>query len=107
MEENGETELSIVQKCLQIFFDYMKSELESIYEPQHVISNNVVCATSKGSDQTSHMRSLIRAVYSMNIKLLIEYHLQFLSLKGDCKGSHESTFVKITHCWKSHTTTQL
>ena len=24
------------------------------------ISNNMVCATSKGSDQTAHMRSLIR-----------------------------------------------
>ena len=30
-------------------------------EPRHEISNNVVCATSKGSDQPSHMRSLIRA----------------------------------------------
>ena len=33
-------------------------------EPQHEISNNVVCATSKGSDQPSHMRSLIRAFVS-------------------------------------------
>ena len=31
------------------------------YEPVHVISNNVVCATSKALDQPSHMRSLIRA----------------------------------------------
>ena len=30
-------------------------------EPRHVISNNVVCATSKASDQPAHMRSLIRA----------------------------------------------
>ena len=85
----------------------MKSELESRYEPQHVISNNVVCATSKGSDQTSHMRSLIKAVYSMNIKLLNEYHLQFLSLKGDCTGSPESALVKMSHSWKSHVTAQL
>ena len=27
----------------------------------HGISNNVVCATSKASDQPAHMRSLIRA----------------------------------------------
>ena len=27
----------------------------------HEISNNVVCATSKGSDQPAQMRSLIRA----------------------------------------------
>ena len=32
-----------------------------IYEPQHEISNNVVCATSEGSDQPVHTRSLIRA----------------------------------------------
>ena len=34
------------------------------YEPQHEISNNVVCAPSKGSDQTAHTRSLIRAIAS-------------------------------------------
>ena len=32
-----------------------------IIEPRHEISNNVVCATSKGSDQPAHTRSLIRA----------------------------------------------
>ena len=34
------------------------------YEPPHEISNNVVCATSKASDQPAHMRSLIRAFAS-------------------------------------------
>ena len=34
------------------------------YEPVHDISNNVVCATSKASDQPAHMRSLIRAFVS-------------------------------------------
>ena len=29
-------------------------------EPVHEISNNVVCATSKASDQPAHTRSLIR-----------------------------------------------
>ena len=30
------------------------------FEPQHEISNNnVVCATSKGSDQPVHMHSLV------------------------------------------------
>ena len=33
-------------------------------EPRHVISNNVVCATSKCSDQLAHMPSLIRAFAS-------------------------------------------
>ena len=31
-----------------------------------------------------------------------EYRLKFLSLKGGCTGSSESTPVKIPHCWKSH-----
>ena len=35
-----------------------------LYEPVHEISNNVVCATSKASDQPAHMRSLIRAFAS-------------------------------------------
>ena len=34
------------------------------YEPPHEISNNVVCATSKGSDQPAHASSLIRAFAS-------------------------------------------
>ena len=31
------------------------------FEPVHEISNNVLCATSKASDQPAHMCSLIRA----------------------------------------------
>ena len=38
----------------------------------------------------------------MIIKLLTEHHLEFLSLKGGCTGSFESTLVKMPHCWKSH-----
>ena len=34
------------------------------FEPVHEIFNNVVCATSKASDQPAHMRSLIRAFAS-------------------------------------------
>ena len=34
------------------------------YEPRYEIYNNVVCATSKGSDQPVHTRSLIRAFAS-------------------------------------------
>ena len=34
------------------------------YEPRHEISNNVVCATSKASDQPAQSRSLIRAFAS-------------------------------------------
>ena len=38
----------------------------------------------------------------MSVKLLIECHLEFLSLKGGYTGSPESTHVKMLHCWKSH-----
>ena len=34
------------------------------YQPWHGISNNVVFATSKASDQPAHTRSLIRAFAS-------------------------------------------
>ena len=43
-------------------FDY-------IYEPRHEISDNVVCATSKGSDQPAHTRSLIRA-FDSRLKII-------------------------------------
>ena len=38
--------------------------IEVPYEPVYEISNNAVCATSKGSDKPAHMRSLIRAFAS-------------------------------------------
>ena len=38
----------------------------------------------------------------MIVKLLTEHHLEFLSLKGGCRGSLESTCVKMSNCWKSH-----
>ena len=38
----------------------------------------------------------------MIVKLLIEHQLDFLSLKGVCRGSSESIPVKMPHCWKSH-----
>ena len=40
----------------------------------------------------------------MIVKLLTEHHLEFLSLKGDCRGSSESTHVKMSNCWKFHAT---
>ena len=43
-------------------------------EPWHEISNNVVCAASKGSDQPAHTCSLIRAfVGHLNILWLLSY----------------------------------
>ena len=38
----------------------------------------------------------------MIVKLLTENRLEFLSLKGGCTGSSESTLVKMSNYWKSH-----
>ena len=67
-----------------------------------MISNNVVCATSNGSDQPAHTRSLIRAfasrfLYSMRVQLLAEHHLEVLSLTRGCTGSSESTLDEMPH----------
>ena len=72
---------------------------------QHDISKNVVCATSKASDQPAHTRSLIRAFASrLNILGVLSYWTN--TITGDCPGSSESTHVKMPHCWKSHVTAQ-
>ena len=40
--------------------------------------------------------------YSMTVMLLTGHHLKFLISKGGCTGSSESTLVKMSNCWKSH-----
>ena len=47
---------------------------------------------------------LVTWIYTL--RLLTEHHLEFLSLKGGCTGSSESTLVKMPHCWKSHVAAQ-
>ena len=83
----------------------------TLNEPRHGISNHVVCATSKASDQPAHTRSLIRDFASrlnvLSVKLLTEHILEVQSLKGGCTGSSESTLNKMPHCWKSHVTAQM
>ena len=79
-------------KVATIVIDTATLHLHKPYEPRHEISNNVVCAASKGSDQPAHTHSLIRAFcwlleYSMNINLLTGHYLEFLSLKGGYTGS--------------------
>ena len=76
--------------------------LIELNERQHEISNNVVCATSKVSDQPAHTLE-----YSMSINLLTEHHLEFLSLKEGCTSSSESTLVKMPHCCRSHAVAQI
>ena len=43
----------------------------------------------------------------MNIKLLNEHNLEFLSLKEGYTGSSESIHFKMQHCWKSHVAAHL
>ena len=48
-------------------------------EPQPEISNNVVCATNKASDQSAHRRSLIRAfACHLNILWVLSYWLNII-----------------------------
>ena len=69
--------------------------------PRHEIFNNVVCATSKGSDQPASTRSLIRA-FASRLNILWTAFV-FLSFKGGCTGWSES----IPHCWKSRFAAQM
>ena len=84
-----------------------KVTISKVYEPRLEISNNVVRTTSKASDQPAHTHSLIstfvsRLHISMNVELLTEHHLEFLSFKGGCTGWSESFHVKMPHCWTPH-----
>ena len=54
----------------EIVIHYMYSDPTTIiYEPVHEIPNNVVCATSKVSDQPAHTRSLIR-IFASRLSIL-------------------------------------
>ena len=60
----------IIRCCKEISSkNIVRDTLELIYEPRHEISNNVVCATSKGSDQPAHTRSLI-SVFASRLNIL-------------------------------------
>ena len=43
----------------------------------------------------------------MIVKLLTEHCLEFLSFKGGCTGSSESTLAIMSNCWKSRALAQL
>ena len=43
----------------------------------------------------------------MIVKVLAEHHLEFLSFKGGCRGSSESTHVKMPPHTKSHAKAQI
>ena len=69
--------------------------LKLLIEPQYEISDNVVCATNKASDQP--------CAYAQSD----QSDLEILSLTRGCTGLSESTLVKMPHCWKLHVAAQL
>ena len=69
----------IIFHSLRIYFETKKTDKILIIDPRHEISNNVICATSKASDQPVHMRSLIRAfASSLNILWVLSYWLNII-----------------------------
>ena len=43
----------------------------------------------------------------MIVKPLTEHHFKFLSFKEGCRGSTESSLVKMSNNWKSHAAAQV
>ena len=98
----GDTSFSL--KCNSAFLKHVQTFIintnVSLIEPWHGISNNVVCATRKASDQPAHTHNLIRSFASrlnrtVSVKLLTEHHLELLSLTEGCTGSPEYTLVNM------------
>ena len=57
----GESRLSSACIMIKQIIQIAHFQTAKLIEPVHEISNNVVCATSKASDQPARTRSLIRA----------------------------------------------
>ena len=120
-----------IPKYLQCHDHFLQSKhLKKTYEPRHEIFNNVVCTTSKASDQPVHMHSLIRAfVNHLNIKwLLSNWLISFgvskfkgrlhrlvwvytwenatllkITCQGSYRGQHKTMIVSMTKIWHNHT----
>ena len=61
---NDNVEIICLIRIELVLYKYTITILRPNIEQVHEISNNVVCATSKASDQPAHARSLIRAFAS-------------------------------------------
>ena len=77
------------------------AQVSFIIEPVHEISNNVACATSKGSDQPAHKRSLIRALQVAWVFyecLATDWHnLEFQSVKKEAAEARPSLLMSKWH----------
>ena len=93
---------NFLDRCMQFLISLPPSYL--LIEPVHEISNNVVCATSKASDQPSHTHSLIRAfasrlsilqvfiywlntIWSFKLKKRLQTLLQVYTSKSEIVGN--------------------
>ena len=84
LNTNGQMIIDIIRfwwkflsrKCCTSSLCFVKIQQLSSNEPVHEIFNNVVCATSKASDQPAHTRSLIWGFASrLRILWLLSYWL--------------------------------
>ena len=62
---------SLSDKCNFVLIYSRNAFFAPINGPKYKISDNVVCASTKGLDQPAHMRSLIRA-FASRLKLLTD-----------------------------------
>ena len=82
----------------------LKSDHMLLFEPVHEISNNVVCATSKASEQPVRTRSLIRA-FAGPLSILQGFPFK-KKFRGHCDpqvvdfGDHFQ-FERVTYCPQS------
>ena len=77
--QNSTTSICQYFKITEFWFTVASWEKILDIEPWHEISNNVVCATSKASDQPAHTHSLIRAFASrLNILRVLSYWLNII-----------------------------
>ena len=93
-------------------------DFNSSVQGMYVYQLTVICTTRGGMCDQQSLRSAcayaqsdqslcLSLEHSMTVKLLTEHHLEFLSLKGGCTGSPESTLVKMSNYWKSHVAAHL
>ena len=72
-------------------FVFVRASDKHKFEPRHEISNNVVCATSKASDQPAYMRSLIRCFASrLNIQGVLSYWPNIIKSSKAWKGAAQA-----------------
>ena len=88
---SGSTHVSL---HLQPYFVYASKEGSTYHEPS--LLDNVILPK---------LCMLAQIIMSCNMRFPTMWQRlrsDFLSLKGCCTGSSESTFVKMPHCWRSH-----